>query len=159
MIQGYRIDGTWWDEGLSKEERPFEPLIGILTLRPMSNLYLDTEVHWDYYEKDIPFADVSLALNIPRSGGRTDSIGVNYQYVKDGNKGFNANAHVNLGYGFAVGGLIGRDLNAKSSLQKGLYLDYQSQCWGVRVISDNLDGVGSIMVHFRLLGLSAIGAK
>jgi lipopolysaccharide assembly outer membrane protein LptD (OstA) len=125
----------------------------------MSNLYLDTEVHWDYYEKDIPFADVSLALNIPRSGGRTDSIGVNYQYVKDGNKGFNANAHVNLGYGFAVGGLIGRDLNAKSSLQKGLYLDYQSQCWGVRVISDNLDGVGSIMVHFRLLGLGAIGMK
>jgi hypothetical protein len=159
MIQGYRIDGTWWDEGLSKEERPFEPLIGILTLRPFSNLYLNTEVHWDYYEKDIPFADVALALNIPRSGGRTDFIGVDYQYVKDGNKGFNANGFVNLGYGFGVGGGVRRDLNAKSSLAKGLYLDYQSQCWGVRVISDNLDGVGSIMVHFRLLGLGAIGMK
>ncbi|MCX5879732.1 MAG: LPS assembly protein LptD [Deltaproteobacteria bacterium] len=159
MIQGYRIDGTWWDEGLSKEERPFEPLIGILTLRPLSNLYLDTEVHWDYYEKNIPFADVSLALNIARSGGRADSIGVDYQYVKDGNKGFNANGFVNLGYGFGVGGGVRRDLNAKSSLAKGLYLDYQSQCWGVRVISDNLDGVGSIMVHFRLLGLGAIGMK
>jgi LPS-assembly protein len=159
LIQGYRIDGTWWDEGLSKEERPFEPLVGILTLRPLSNLYLDTEVHWDYYEKDIPFADVSLALNIPRSGGRTDSIGVDYQYVKDGNKGFNANAHVNLGYGFAVGGTIRRNLNTEDSLAKGLYLDYQSQCWGVRVISDNLDGIGSIMVQFRLLGLGAIGTK
>jgi LPS-assembly protein len=159
MIQGYRIDGTWWDEGLSKEERPFEPLIGILTLRPFSNLYLNTEVHWDYYEKDIPFADVALALNIPRSGGRTDFIGVDYQYVKDGNKGFNANGFVNLGYGFGVGGGVRRDLNTKSSLAKGLYLDYQSQCWGVRVISDNLDGVGSIMVHFRLLGLGAIGMK
>ena len=159
MIQGYRIDGTWWDEGLSKEERPFEPLIGILTLRPFSNLYLNTEVHWDYYEKDIPFADVALALNIPRSGGRTDFIGVDYQYVKDGNKGFNANGFVNLGYGFGVGGGVRRDLNAKSSLAKGLYLDYQSQCWGVRVISDNLAGVGSIMVHFRLLGLGAIGMK
>jgi hypothetical protein len=159
MIQGYHIDGTWWDEGLSKEERPFEPLIGILTLRPLSNLYLNTEVHWDYYEKDIPFADVSLALNIPRSGGRADSIGVDYQYVKDGNKGFNANAFVNLGYGFGVGGGVRRDLNAKASLAKGLYLDYQSQCWGVRVISDNLDGVGSIMVHFRLLGLGELGSR
>ena len=159
LIQGYRIDGTWWDEGLSKEERPFEPLIGILTLRPLSNLYLNTEVHWDHYDKDIPFADVSLALNIPRSGGRTDILGVDYQYVKDGNKGFNANGFVNLGYGFGVGGGVRRDLNTKASLAKGLYLDYQSQCWGVRVISDNLDGVGSIMVHFRLLGLGAIGAK
>jgi len=159
LIQGYRINGTWWDEDLSKAERPFEPLIGILTLSPLSNLYLNTEVHWDHYDKDIPFAGVSLALNIPRSGGRTDILGVDYQYVKDGNKGFNANGFVNLGYGFGVGGGVRIDLNTKASLAKGLYLDYQSQCWGVRVISDNLDGVGSIMVHFRLLGLSAIGAK
>ncbi len=159
LIQGYRINGTWWDEDLSKEERPFEPLIGILTLRPFSNLYFDTEVHWDHYEKDIPFADVSLALHIPRSGGRTDIIGVDYQYDKEGDKGVNANAHVNLGYGFAVGGSIRRNLNTKDSLEKGVYLDYQSQCWGVRVISENLDGIGSIMVHFRLLGLGAIGGR
>ena len=133
MIQGYRIDGTWWDEGLSKEERPFEPLIGILTLRPLSNLYLNTEVHWDYYDKDIPFADVSFALHIPRSGGRTDLIGVDYQYAKEGDKWLHASALVNLGYGFAVGGSISRDLNTENSLAKGLYVDYQSQCWGVRV--------------------------
>ena len=159
LIQGYRINGTWWDDDLSSEERPFEPLIGILTLRPLSNLYLDTEVHWDHYDKDIPFADVALALHIPRSGGRTDLIGVDYQYAKEGDKGFNANAHVNLGYGFAVGGGIRRNINSKDSLEEALYIDYQSQCWGVRVISDNLDGIGSIMVQFRLLGLGEIRGK
>ena len=159
LFQGYRLDGTWWDKGLSGEDRPFEPLAGILTLRPFSNLYLDTEVHWDWYDKNIPFADVALALNIPRSGGRTDYIGVDYQYVKEGDKGFNANAFVNLDYGFSIGGGIRRDLNTENSLSKSLYIDYQSQCWGVRVISSNLDGIGSIMVHFRLLGFGQIGSR
>jgi hypothetical protein len=159
LFQGYRLDGTWWDKGLSGEDRPFEPLAGILTLRPFSNLYLDTEVHWDWYDKNIPFADVALALNIPRSGGRTDHIGVDYQYVKEGDKGFNANAFVNLDYGFSIGGGIRRDLNTENSLSKSLYIDYQAQCWGVRVITDNLDGIGSIMVHFRLLGLGQVGSR
>jgi len=159
LIQGYRLDGTWWDKGLSGEERPFEPLVGILTLRPLSNLYLDTEVHWDHYDKNIPFADVALALGIPRSGGRTDYIGVDYEYAKEGNKGFTASAHVNLDYGFSVGGAISIDLNNNNSLSERFYVDYQSQCWGVRVISDNLEGIGSVMVQFRLLGLGPLGAR
>ena len=159
LIQGYRLDGTWWDKGVSGEERPFEPLIGILTLRPLSNLYLDTEVHWDHYDKNIPFADVALALAIPRSGGRTDSVGVAYQYDKEEEKGFNASAHVNLDYGFSVGGGISIDLDNHNSLSESFYVDYQSQCWGVRVISSNLEGIGSVMVQFRLLGLGQIGAR
>jgi len=156
LIQGYRIDGTWWDNGVSGEERPFEPLIGILTLRPLSYLYLDTEVHWDHYDKDIPFADVTLALHIPRSGGRTDVIAADYQYAKEGEKGFNIGGHINLDYGFSVGGALRRNINAGDNLQKSFYLDYQSQCWGVRVMTDNLDGIGSIMVQFRLLGLGEL---
>jgi len=159
LIQGYRLDGTWWDKGVSGEERPFEPLIGILTMRPLSNLYLDTEVHWDHYDKNIPFADVALALAIPRSGGRTDSVGVAYQYDKEEEKGFNASAHVNLDYGFSVGGGISIDLDNHNSLSESFYVDYQSQCWGVRVISSNLEGIGSVMVQFRLLGLGQIGAR
>jgi len=81
---------------------------------------------------------------------------VDYQYVKEGDKGFNANAHVNLAYGFSVGGGLNRDISGGSNLAQSLYLDYQSQCWGIRVISDNLDGIGSIMVQFRLLGLGGI---
>ena len=159
LIQGYRINGTWWDDDLSKEDKPFEPLIGIVTLRPLSNLYLDTEVHWDHYDKDIPFADVALTLSIPRSGGRTDYLGLTYQYTKDAEKGLNFSVHVNLEYGFSVGGSFGRDLTQKASVQQAFYLDYQSQCWGVRVSSDNLDETRGVMVQFRLLGLGAIGGK
>ncbi len=159
LIQGYRINGTWWDEDLSKEDKPFEPLIGILTLRPLSNVSLDTEVHWDHYDKEIPFADVALALHIPRAGGRTDHLGLTYQYVKNAEKGLNFNVHVNLEYGFSVGGSFGIDMSQNENVQQVCYLDYQSQCWGVRVISDDLDGTRSVMVMFRLLGLGAIGAR
>ncbi|MGE5839244.1 MAG: LPS assembly protein LptD [Deltaproteobacteria bacterium] len=159
LLQGYRINQTWWEDDLSNQDRPFEPLIGILTLRPLTNVIVDGEVHWDHYDKDIPFADVALALTIPRSGGRADRIGVDYQYVKEGEKGFNASAHVNLDYGFSLGGGIRRDLTNENSLAESLYLDYQSQCWGVRVISENLDGVGTIMVLFRLLGLGNLPGR
>jgi LPS-assembly protein len=159
LIQGYRLDGTWWDQDLSGVERPFEPLVGILTLRPLSNIYVDTEVHWDHYDKNIPFADVALAVTIPRSGGRADYISVDYQYVKEGDKGFSGSAHINLDYGFSVGGGLSRNISADNNLAKSLYVDYQSQCWGIRVISDNLDGIGSLMVQFRLLGLGELRGK
>jgi LPS-assembly protein len=159
LIQGYRLDGTYWDNGLSGEKRPFEPLIGILTLRPSSILYLDTEVHYDYYETDVSFADVSLVLSIPRSGGRADSIAADYQFARNGDQGLGGSANINLAYGFSVGGGLSRNISAGSSLAKSLYVDYQSQCWGVRVISDNLSGIGSIMVQFRLLGIGQLGSK
>jgi LPS-assembly protein len=159
LIQGYRLNEMWWEDDLSSQDKPWEPLIGILTLRPLPNVYLDGEVHWDHYNKDIPFADVALEARIPRSGGRTDYIGVDYQYVQEGDKGFNFNAYVNLDYGFAIGGSLRRSINAKDSLQETFYVDYQSQCWGVRLISDNLDGIGSVMVQFRLLGLGQIGKR
>jgi LPS-assembly protein len=159
LIQGYRLDGTWWDQGLSGEERPFEPLIGILTLRPFSKMYLDTQVQWDHYEREVSSANVALVLNFPRSGGRADYIAVDYQYVKAGEEGVTGSAHVNLDYGFAVGGGLSRIISADTNLATSFYVDYQSQCWGVRVITDNLDGIGSIMVQFRLLGLGETRAK
>jgi LPS-assembly protein len=159
LIQGYRLDATYWDKGASGEKRPFEPLTGILTLRPLSRLYLDSEVQWDYYDKDVPYAEVSLALSIPRSGGRVDTIGVDYQYVKDGNQGFGGSAHINLDYGFSIGGAISRNISAGSSLTRNLYIDYQSQCWGIRIVSDTVSGVGGIMVEVRLLGLGNFGSR
>jgi hypothetical protein len=84
---------------------------------------------------------------------------VDYQYVKAGEEGVTGSAHVNLDYGFAVGGGLSRIINADTNLATSFYVDYQSQCWGVRVITDNLDGIGSIMVQFRLLGLGETRAK
>jgi len=48
-------------------------------------------------------------------------------------------------------------LNLSRSVDEKFYLDYQSQCWGMRVIAESSSGVDSIMVIFRLLGLGDMG--
>jgi LPS-assembly protein len=158
LSQGYDIDGERRDEAPGQEKRPFLPLTGVLTLSPYPHLYFDAVALWDHYDKEITFADVGLQWYLQRSGGRMDSVGIDYRYVKGtGEKGLNLNLHVNLLRGFSAGTTISRDLNLSKSVDERFYVDYQSQCWGVRVIAESFSGVDSIMVVFRLLGLGDLG--
>ena len=160
LYQGYDIDEERQDDGLGREKTPFLPLVGILTVTPYPSLDLDAEVHWDWYAQDIPFADVGLRWSIKRSGGRADSIGIDYRYNEEtGEDGLNLNLNVNLVHGLAVGASIHRDVSRKQSVDERFYLDYQSQCWGVRVITENFSGINSIMVVFRLFGLGDVRAR
>jgi LPS-assembly protein len=156
LIQGYNLKEARRNEDPETEKRPFEPLIGMLTLTPYPSLYFDAEVQWDYYESNIPYADVSLSWSIQRSGGRKDHIGLDYQYTNDANKGLHLRGQVNLIYGFSVGGTLSQNLSSDTVVQETVYLDYQSQCWGVRVVGENLEGINSFMVLFRLLGLGSL---
>jgi len=117
------------DKGVSGEERPFEPLIGILTLRPLSNLYLDTEVHWDHYDKNIPLADVTLALSIPRSGDGRITLGWITSMLKRETR-LQRERSRQFGLWLFCGRRLNRDISGGSNLAQSLYLDYQSQCWG-----------------------------
>jgi len=159
LYQGYDIDEEREDEP-GREKRPFVPLEGVVTVSPYPSLYFDAEARWDHYEKEISYAEVALQWAIERSGGRADSIGIDYRYVKEtGEDGLNLNLHVNLIEGFSVGASIHRDVNRSESVDERFYLDYQSQCWGVRVMTESFSGVDSIMVMFRLLGLGDVRAK
>jgi len=158
LSQGYDIDEVRTDEAAGFEKRPFLPLAGVLTLSPYPLLYFDGQALWDHYDKEIVFADIGLQWYVRRSGGRMDSVGIDYRYLKaTGEKGLNLNLHVNLPEGFSAGAMISRDLNLSRSVDEKFYLDYQSQCWGMRVIAESSSGVDSIMVIFRLLGLGDMG--
>jgi LPS-assembly protein len=160
LYQGYDIDEEREDEGLGREKTPFLPLAGILTVSPYPSLYFDAEARWDYYEKEITYADVALRWSMERSGGRADSIGIDYRYAKEtGEDGLNLSLHVNLTKGFSAGASISRDVRRKVSVDERFYLDYQSQCWGVRVMTDSSPGINSIMVVFRLVGLGDVRAQ
>jgi LPS-assembly protein len=156
LIQGYNLKVASGNEVPETDQKPFEPLIGMLTLTPYPSLYFDAEVQWDYYEHNVPYADVSLSWSIQRSGGRRDQIGLDYQYSNAGNKGLSLYGHVNLIYGFSAGGTLSQNLSSDTAVQETIYLDYQSQCWGVRVFAENVEGVNSFMVTFRLLGLGSL---
>ena len=156
LSQGYDIDEARRNEEPWRKKEPFEPLVGILTLMPCPYLDLDAEARWDHYDDDISFADLSLELSVDRSDGRKDSYEIDYEYTKEGNENINYRLNINLSYGFSAGTSLKRDLQLSHNIESSYWLDYRSQCWGVRLITEKLDGMDSIMVTFRLLGLGEI---
>ena len=153
LSQGYDINEARRDEEPWREKNPFEPLVGILTLKPFPDLYLDAEARWDHEEDEMSFADTSFELSVKRSGGRKDRYKIDYIFVEGENENLNYSLDVNLLYGFSAGTSIKRDLRAGREIQSSYWLEYQSQCWAVRLTTERLDSMDSIMVLFRLTGL------
>jgi LPS-assembly protein len=160
LEQGYDIDEQRRKEEPGRRKRLFLPLTGILTVNPYRSLYFDAEARWDHYEKEIIHNDITLRWSMERTKGKADSIAVDYRYVKESReKGLNMSAHVNLVKGFSAGASFHRDISRKQSVGERFYLDYESQCWGVRITAERYEGIDSIMVVFRLLGLGDFGSK
>jgi LPS-assembly protein len=157
LIQGYDIDEANRDDQPFREKRPFEPLTGILTYYPFPSVDVEGEVQWDHYDNEIAFADTFLDFSVRRAGGRTDRYGLEYLYIRDRNESIGYNAHVNLTDSFAAGTSLHRNLNLDRSVGARYYVQYLSQCWGVRVSMDSFAGIDSFMVSFTLLGLGELG--
>jgi LPS-assembly protein len=158
LIQGYNIEKPTGSLVPEAEKNDFLPLLGFLSISPAYPLTFQAEAEWDYYEQALSYADVSLELSIKRAGGKYDTYGVDYQYLKNGSKGLNVSFHINLLDGFSVGVSQSRDLREGQGVQERYYVDYQSQCWGVRIVSERITGLGNVMVLFRLVGLGSLGS-
>jgi LPS-assembly protein len=171
LIQGYDIEGTNRMQvpytqlealtlpSTTRGDRHYEPLIGILTYHPFSSIDLDSEIRWDHYDEEVALADTFLEFNVKRAGGRADRYGLEYLYVRDRNESLGVNAHVNLTEKFAVGTSFHRSLDLGESVGARHYVQYSSQCWGVKLSVENLAGIDSVMVSFNLLGLGEFGTS
>jgi hypothetical protein len=153
LIQGYDLHEARRDESAGDERQPFEPLTGTMTLMPFPNLDFDAEVRWDHYENDITFADLSLDFTVERSEGRKDEYELEYQFVEGESENLGYHVDVNLLYGFSVGASLKRELNLRHNIQSAYWLDYETQCWALRFAAERLEGIDSIMLSFRLLGM------
>jgi hypothetical protein len=158
LIQGYNIEKPTGSRVPEAEKGDFLPLLGFLSISPAYPLTFQAEAEWDYYEQSLSYADVSLELAIKRAGGKFDTYGLDYQYLKNGSKGLNVSFHINLLHGFSVGVSQSRDLREGQGVQERYYVDYQSQCWGVRIVSESITGVSNFMILFRLVGLGSLGS-
>ncbi|MFH1123539.1 MAG: hypothetical protein V1758_07740 [Pseudomonadota bacterium] len=123
---------------------------------PFSWLDLDAEAHWDHDRGKVSYTDLSLELSVDRTGGRKDIYEVDYQFEEGESNSLNYQVSVNLLYGFLAGTSLKRDLDLKHTLESSYWIEYQSQCWGVRLTAGTLDNIDSIMVSFNLFGLGEI---
>ncbi len=158
LIQSYDVDEARRDDDPLQPKQPFDPLIVALKLNPLRKVNFQATTLWDHYESRISYADLSLDLTSRRSGGRTDIFEIDYLYQTDGSKSLNCSAYLNLDYGFAVGGSLKKDFDQNDALETSYWLDYKSQCWGVRFILEDLDDHKNFMLVFQIPNLGDLKA-
>ena len=64
---------------------------------------------------------------------------------------------VNLLYGISVGATGKKDLEAEYDIENSYWIDYQSQCWGIRLLYEDLEEDKRTLLMFRLLGIGEVG--
>ncbi|MCD6561151.1 MAG: LPS-assembly protein LptD [Deltaproteobacteria bacterium] len=156
LIQGYDIDEERHDKERGEERRPFTPLALTLDVTSIRYIDCDAEIRWNHYDHELEYADLSLTALIDRLGGRKDTYKLNYLYEKDNFKNINLEINLNLVHGFSIGGLWEKDLELHERISNQYWLDYESQCWGVRIGAEWEDKVTSVSASFRLIGLADI---
>jgi LPS-assembly protein len=159
LEQGYDIEEQRRKEDLDRERRPIEPLRGELIVSPASNLDLKAEAQWDHYEYDIVSTDLSLDFFMKRSGNKKDSLKIDYRYAEDDYQSLTFDVVLNLLFGFSVGGTLERELDVSQDISNTVWIGYDRQCWGVKVIGEKEDEKTSIMVLFNLLGLGELNVS
>jgi LPS-assembly protein len=153
LSQAYNISEARRNENPQIEKKPFAPLTASLSAYPTSHLDLRWTTAWDHYEKEISYTMLSLDLLVDRSGGREDHYSIDYMNYQTGQRSLNYWVEVNLAYGFSVGSSLQRDLDLGENISNSYWLQYKSQCWGVKLAGEIEDGDTSIMLQFHLLGL------
>jgi len=153
LSQEYDIDEKRRHEDPGRKREPFSPLSADFTLRPFPALDFSGSARWDHYDHTMASGDLSLDLSVERSGDRTDTYSVDYQYQEYDQESLNFWVEVNLAYGFSVGSSLQRDLDLSENISNSYWLQYKSQCWGVKLVGEMEDNHTSIMLQFHLLGL------
>ncbi len=158
ISQGYDIreDRKHLEPG--EKRRPWDPLEVSFRLQPLKYIDLYGLTKWDYYEHRFSETDVSLRLNWDRSGGKADLIKLEYQNLQDEYKNISLWADINIAYGFSAGGALRRALDENVDISKALWVSYQAQCWGVKVMTEKENEDTKYMVFFELKGLGQIRA-
>jgi LPS-assembly protein len=154
LTQGYDLNEARRDEMPGEEKEALEPLLATMILRPFPGLHFLGRTEWDYEKDSLTTVDLSLDLSLPRSGGRRDRFAVDYVDVEGRNKALNFSADVHLAHGFSAGTLLNRDLDLKKSSYSTYWLEYRSQCWGVRFGAKKEDEETSLILTFHLFGLN-----
>jgi len=151
LSQTYDVNEERQDDP-SEEKRPFQPLEAALTLTPHRDLDLKAKTRWDHYEDKITFVDLSMILRAKLLGEGKDYLSLEYQYERDIARSIDFTLGLHLVRGFSMGTSIKRDLKKGTTVESRLWLDYQSQCWGVR-LSMEVQEISTISISIRLVGL------
>ncbi|RLB14990.1 MAG: hypothetical protein DRG63_07605 [Deltaproteobacteria bacterium] len=156
LSQSYNIDEVRRASEPGVKRRPFDPLSISFTLKPLKPLDIYWTAQWDHYAHDFTSNDLSAELWMERGGGRRDHYKMEYQTAKGQYRNLNLSVDVGLVYGFSVGGSLQKDFYADQDISTSGWVNYQSQCWGVKLVAERENDDTRFMVFFELKGLGEI---
>jgi LPS-assembly protein len=158
ITQAFDLDEAMEDKPPGVERKPYAPLGATLSLTPYPALDLSASANYDHYEEHLSSASVGLDLLVKRSGARNDSYSIDYVYSRDSTNQLNYEIAIHLFHGLSIGAKGMKDLKEKHDIEDTYWIEYQSQCWSVRLLYEDLDEDRRIMLGFSLLGLGRAGA-
>ncbi|SPD75733.1 Organic solvent tolerance protein [uncultured Desulfobacterium sp.] len=174
LSQGYNVEEERNEHEPEREEEPFEPLFAQLTLSPHRMYNFFAESKWDHQKQEITYTDLSLELSVERAGARKDRFGVDYIYDKnplsvaylyedsalaaflpdkDITESIDLWFDVYISHGLSVGSSFEKDLDIKKGISNRYWLQYQRQCWGLKLVARDEDDDTSVVLMLQLLGL------
>jgi hypothetical protein len=159
LTQGYDLDEARKEIVPGENRKPFTPLEAKLSLIPLPALDLSAGGTWDHYDRHLSSGNVSLDLSIERGDQRKDRNSIDFEYARDSAKSLNYDVAINLLYGISVGATGKKDLEVDYDIENSYWIDYQSQCWGVRLLYEDLEEDKRTLLMFRLLGIGEVGSS
>lgn len=159
LTQGYDVDEARRekDEPPGGDQEPLKPLDVDLVLRPIPELKVTGGAKWDHYQHELTSGDLSMKISLPRAGGREDYFRAYYDYDKDSSESIKLEGEVYLAYGFSVGSLFEKELLEREEVTTRYWVDYQAQCWGVRLLHEREDEERTWGILLQLKGLGEFG--
>ncbi len=158
IMQAYDLDEAMEDKPPGVERKPYDPLETTLSLTPYPALDLSASANYDHYEQHLSSGSFGLDLLVKRSGPRNDRYSIDYVYSRDSTKQLNYEIAIHLFHGLSIGAERMRDLIEKHDTEDAYWIEYQSQCWGIRLTYEDLDEDRRAMLSFSLLGFGGAGA-
>ena len=153
LTQPYNLDELRRSLNAGEKRRPFDPLQISFTLKPLRLLDIYWSARWDHYDNEFKSNDLSVELSLERWKGRKDHYRAEYQSAKGEYRNLLLSADVGLWGGFSAGGSFSKDFYVDQEISSDIWLDYEAQCWGVKVVAHREDEETRFMVFFELKGL------
>lgn len=153
LSQPYNIDEVRRASEPGLKRRPFDPLSIRFKLEPITFLDIYWTSAWDHYDNEFISNDLSIELAIERASGRKDHYKVEYQSSKGDYRNLFVLADIGLWGGFSVGGDFKKDFYGDETISSDAWVNYESQCWGIRVVAQREDKDTQFMVFLELKGL------
>jgi hypothetical protein len=156
LTQGYDVGEARRSVDPGEKRRPFEPLTGLLTVRPLKYVDFYGLASWDHYDRGISSTDISLVASLERFPRRKDSFTLNYKFERGTQNTLNVSIDAWVAYGFSVGASLSRDMDLDHNVLGRYWLGYDRQCWGIRLGAEQTEEQTSLIFNFKLLGLGDV---